>query len=117
MRFHRRIVRRVRGLALGLGAIALLAPAGAVAMPASNVGSSVPQGKIGDTPADFPGASRAPQYQPPTTIEVVRPERTIIHDGDEELPIAVASLAVLIALGGTGYVLVRMRPPARRVLD
>ena len=57
-------------------------------------------GKIGDTPADFaqpvapapkagdtkfdsPGASRAPQYDPTHTIQVIRPERTIVRDTDD----------------------------------
>jgi hypothetical protein len=110
---HRHILRRLRGLALGLGVIALLAPAGAVAKPPHDVSAPVAPAKIGDTPVDFPGASRAPQLEPPTTIEVVRPERTVIRDTNEELPIALASLAVLIALGGTGYMLVRTRAPER----
>jgi hypothetical protein len=143
MRYHRRIIRRrLRGLALGLAAMALLAPAGASAQPARDVGTSPPQAKVGDTPADFalgarwtaladhyasldaakagdtpadyPGASRAPQYDPPTTIEVVRPERTVIRDTDDALPIVLAGLAVLIALGGTGSVLVRTRSVQRR---
>jgi hypothetical protein len=118
--------------------MALLAPAGAVAKPPHDVGTPAPQVKIGDTPADFPtgarsteedapgarigdtpadfpGASRAPQYQPPATIEVVRPERTVIRDADDELPIVLASLAVLIALAGTGYAVVRTRAPRGRM--
>jgi hypothetical protein len=138
MRFHRRSARRLRGLALGLGAVALLAPAGAVAKPPQDVPAPAPgaqakvgdtpadfptgarsseqraQARIGDTPADFPGASRAPQYQPPVTVEVVRPERTVIRDTDEELPIVLASLAVLIAIGGTALALVRTRAPRGR---
>jgi hypothetical protein len=129
MRSHRLFVRRLRGLALGLGAVALLAPAGAVAKPPHDVATPAAQAKIGDTPADFPagggsanadtatrigdtpadfpGASRAPEYQPPATIEVVRPERTVVRDVDEELPIVLASLAVLIALGGAGFAVLR----------
>jgi hypothetical protein len=55
---HRR--RRLRDAALGLLACAALAaPAGALAEP----GADYPQpssANIGDTPADYPGASRAP---------------------------------------------------------
>src|SRR5215208_1623911 len=50
----------------------------------------------GDNPADHPGMSRAPQYDGPTTIEVVRPERTIVCDVDEALPIALAGTALLL---------------------
>jgi hypothetical protein len=66
----------------------------------------VPVAKSGDTPADFPGASRAPEPVPgPTTIEVVRPERTIVRDTDPILPIALAGLALLVAFGAAGAAL------------
>jgi hypothetical protein len=64
-----------------------------------------PQG--GDTPADFPGASRAPQVEVPHTIAIVRPERTVVRDVDEALPIVVSSAALLLALCGLGLALVR----------
>jgi hypothetical protein len=35
--------------------------------------------------------------------------RTVVRDVDEVLPITLAALALLIALEGTGYVLVRAR--------
>src|SRR5687767_5579238 len=41
----------------------------------------------GDHPADHPGMSRAPQYGAPTTIEVLRPERTMVRDVDDTLPL------------------------------
>ena len=82
--------------------------------------------KVGDTPADFaqpvaaaptagdtkydsPGASRAPQYDPAHTIQVVRPERTIVRDTDEVLPIALSGAALLVALGLAGTALIRVR--------
>jgi hypothetical protein len=52
----------------------------------------------GDNPADHPGMSRAPKYEPPTTVEVVRPERTIVRDVDATLPIALAATALLLVL-------------------
>jgi hypothetical protein len=62
----------------------------------------------GDSPVDHPGASRA---QPtPTTIEVVRPERTIVRDVDQALPIALAGTALLLVLATLGITLVRTRP-------
>jgi hypothetical protein len=61
----------------------------------------------GDSPVDHPGASRA---QPmPTTVEVVRPERTIVRDVNEALPIALAGTALLLVLATLGITLVRMR--------
>jgi hypothetical protein len=70
---------------------------------------SVAAPTAGDTKFDAPGASRAPVYDPPTTIQVVRPERTIVRDVDEELPVILAALALLIAVGGAGFALVRTR--------
>ena len=61
----------------------------------------------GDNPADHPGMSRA---QPaPTTIEVVRPERTIVRDVDEALPIALSGTALLLVLAALAGTLVRGR--------
>ena len=68
-----------------------------------------PAPKIGDTKSDSPGASRAPQYDAPRTIQVVRPERTIVRDTDELLPIALSGAALLIALGLAGTALIRVR--------
>ena len=46
----------------------------------------------------------------PTTIEVVRPERTIVRDVDQALPIALAGSAlVLVLLAMIGVTLVRTR--------
>jgi hypothetical protein len=69
----------------------------------------------GDSPVDHPGASRAPDTVP-TTIEVVRPERTIVRDVDEALPLIISSTALLIVLAGAGVALVRagMVPRLRR---
>jgi hypothetical protein len=66
---------------------------------------------IGDTPADSPDASRALSYVPPSTV--ARPERTIVRDVNQELPIVLAALALLIALGSAGYTHVRTRSPNR----
>ena len=64
---------------------------------------------MGDTKFDSPGASRAPQYDPPTTIQVVRPERTIVRETDAVLPIALSGAALLVALGLAGTALIRVR--------
>lgn len=51
-------------------------------------------------------AQQPPARAVPTTIQVVRPQRTIVHDADQALPIALSSAALLVALGGSGFVLV-----------
>jgi len=63
----------------------------------------------GDNPADHPGMSRAPQYDAPTTIEVVRPERTIVRDVDAALPLILSSTALMLVLASIGVALVRTR--------
>jgi hypothetical protein len=65
--------------------------------------------KPGDTKYDSPGASRAPQYDAPRTIQLVRPERTIVRDTDPVLPIALSGAALLVALGFAGTALIRVR--------
>jgi len=55
---------------------------------------------------DDPGASRAPDYTAPTTIQVVRPERTIVRNVDEILPVVLSSAALLLALSGSAFLLV-----------
>jgi hypothetical protein len=108
---HRQFVRRLRRLAIGLvaiGALVSVSAASALADPGSSPSADTAAAKIGDTPADFPGASDAPVV-PPTTIEVVRPERTVVRDVDEALPIALSGAALLIVLMGAAFVLVRVR--------
>jgi hypothetical protein len=126
---HRRRHRHIRPLILALAACAAVA-APAAAEPGADYPRSssarigdtpadfaqpvAPAPKAGDTPVDHPGASRAPEYTAPTTIQVVRPERTIVRDVDEVLPVALSSTALLLALGGYTFVLVasirRRRP-------
>src|SRR4051794_8962722 len=65
----------------------------------------------GDTKADAPGIGEAPAV--PTTIEVVRPERTIVRDVDEALPLILSGTALLLVLGGLAFTLVYARPVAR----
>jgi hypothetical protein len=67
------------------------------------------QGFSGDNPADHPGMSRAPQYDAPTTIEVVRPERTIVRDVDQALPLILSSAALILVFASGGAALVRAR--------
>jgi hypothetical protein len=84
------------------------------ARPAFRVQRVAAAPKSGDTPVDYPGASRTPKYTAPTTIQVVRPERTIVRDVDELLPVVLSSAALLIAVGGCALLLtgsVRRRRP------
>lgn len=67
----------------------------------------------GDNPADHPGVSRAPGYDEPTTIEVVRPERTIVRDVDQTLPLILSGTALALVLASLGFALTRMRPVPR----
>jgi hypothetical protein len=84
--------------------------------PAARIGDTpaefgqpaAPAPRLGDTKSDSPGASRAPQYDPPPTIQVVRPERTIVRDTDPVL-IALSGAALLVALGLAGTALIRVR--------
>jgi hypothetical protein len=120
MKSRRRRYRHIRALLLAFAACTALAgPA------AAEPGADYPQpssAKIGDTPADFarplaptpkagdtpvddPGASRSPEYTAPTTIQVVRPERTIVRDVNDVLPVVLSGAALLLALGGCAFLL------------
>jgi hypothetical protein len=62
----------------------------------------------GDTPVDHPGATYAPTGAP-TTIQIVRPVRTIVRNVDDALPLILSGTALLLALVGLGITLVRIR--------
>jgi hypothetical protein len=64
------------------------------------------------TPVDHPDATRARTAEP-TTIEVVRPERTIVRDVDESLPLILSSAALLIVVAGIAVMLIRGRMAPR----
>ena len=119
MRTHRSIRRRSVVAVLASLAVAAGGPAAALGSTeaAPRIGDTpaefgqpvAPAPRVGDTPADFPGASRAPHSTQPSTITVVRPERTVVRDTDPVLPMILASLALLVALGIAGTALVRTR--------
>ncbi len=135
MKSHRRFVR---SLAIGLVAVGVLVPVSAASAlqepsadhaaakvgdtPADFPGASRAPGvalnaatKVGDTPADFPDASRTPAAAPPT-IQVVRPERTVVRDVNEALPIVLSGAALLIVLMGAAFLLVRVRLERRHAV-
>jgi hypothetical protein len=113
-----------RALAAIVAAACLAIPAAAFAMPYSppsttrsdaaqssgDAGNGAPSRPIvGDDIMSHPGMPEFPDYDPPTTIEVVRPERTIVRDVDQALPLILSSTALLLVLTGLGVTLVRAR--------
>jgi hypothetical protein len=139
MKSHRRYLRRLRTAVVLALCVPLSASAGALADPpagdtkvdypaaqsTAKIGDTpadfaqpvAPAAKAGDTPADYPGASRTPEFEPPATITVNRPERTIVRDVNNALPTILASLALLIALCGAGFALIRTRSLQRGVVE
>jgi hypothetical protein len=69
-------------------------------------GSRVPVPNDTEPAAGFRGDA-------PTTIELVRPERTIVRDVDETLPLILSGTALLLVLAGVGFTLVRTRMEPR----
>jgi hypothetical protein len=117
------LIRLVRATAIALTACSIALPAAASADQSCDLkthsvqpptGSCVPvpddtESVAGFRGGDHPGMSRAPQYDAPTTIEVVRPDRTIVRDDVEALPLILSGTALLLVLAGVGFTLVRTR--------
>jgi hypothetical protein len=110
--------RRIVAAVMAALVVPVAGPASALAVPADvKVGDTpaefgqlvAPAPTAGDTKFDSPGASRALLYDEPRTIQVVRPERTIVRDTDPVLPIALSGVALLVALGLAGTALIRAR--------
>ena len=72
-----------------------------------------PNPGVGDDIKSHPGMPGFPEYDPPTTIEVVRPERTIVRDVDDSLPLILSSTALLLVLASLGVTLIRTRMAPR----
>jgi hypothetical protein len=115
-----------RALAAIVVAACLAIPAAASAMPdsaptttrsdAAQSGGATGNGTphkpvVGDDIWSHPGMPGFPEYDPPTTttVEVVRPERTIVRDVDQALPLILSGTALALVLAGLGIALVRMR--------
>jgi hypothetical protein len=79
-------------------------------VPRSAVDAAFPPAEFrgGDSPVDHPGAARSTVVTP-TTIEIVRPERTIVRDVDELLPLLLSSTALLLVLAAFAVPFVRGR--------
>jgi hypothetical protein len=89
----------------------LTASGSADSLPSSHKSDAAQAGYPG-TPVDQPGATR-PATAEPTTIEVVRPERTIVRDVDDTLPLILSSTALLLVLTGIAAMLIRTRMAPR----
>jgi hypothetical protein len=81
--------------------------ASANALPPTHT-SDAAQASYPGTSIDHPGATRAATADP-TTIEIVRPERTIVRDVAEPLPLILSSIALLLGLVGLAVALIRTR--------
>ena len=68
----------------------------------------------GDTPFEFPGMSGARPYQP-APIEIVRPVRTVVREGNSAWRALLPAAALLVALIGTGYAVIHTRSLERRL--
>jgi hypothetical protein len=130
MSSHRRHLRRA---ALVVTCCALAAPSLASAAkvgdtPADFPGSLASAAKVGDTPADFAqpvafGGPRAADTRVdfpvafggprathvPRSLSTIGPERAVVRDAHETLPIVLSSALLLLALCGLGLALVRTR--------
>ena len=69
-------------------------------------------------PSGFKGGDMAQSERvtgrPPTTIEVIRPERTIVRNSNDAFPLVLSASALLLVLAGIGVTLVRGTVPRLR---
>jgi hypothetical protein len=79
------------------------------AQSGGDAGNAGPPLVVGDDIRSHAGMPGFPKYDPPMTIEVVRPERTIVRDVDQTLPLILSSTALLLVLTGFGVTLARAR--------
>ena len=81
-----------------LGLLALLLAGSDAAQ--SGVGGWVPSTDRSDAAQSGSDAAAGTTAATPTTIEIVRPERTIVRDVDEALPLILSGSALLLVLAG-----------------
>lgn len=92
-----------------------------IALPAAASADSLPPTFKSDaaSSSDAQGYSIQPQtggrvpVANDDVIEVVRPERTIVRDVDQALPLILSGTALLLVLAGVGFTLVRIRMAPR----
>ena len=107
MRFVRTIV-----IALATCSITLPAAASANSLPATDTSDATQSGAAAKAYSIRPQTHEklpVPDDDAPTTIEVVRPERTIVRNVDEALPLILSGTALLLVLAGVGFTLLRTR--------
>jgi hypothetical protein len=110
MRFAKTIV-----IALAACSIALPAAASADSLPPTfKSDAAQPGGKLYSIQPQTGSRVPVPDDEPgPATIELVRPERTIVRDVDEALPLILSGTALLLVLAGLGFTLIRSRTAPR----
>jgi hypothetical protein len=99
-------------IALATCSIALPAAASADSLPATDTSHAAQSGTDAKAYSIRPQTHEklpVPDDDAPTTIEVVRPERTIVRDADEALPLILSGTALLLTLAGVGFTLHRTR--------
>ena len=106
MRFVKTIV-----IALAACSSALPTAASADSSPATSTSDAARPGTAAEAYSIQPqtGSRVAVPRDTPTTIEVVRPQRTIVRDVDEALPLILSATALLLVLAGIGFTLIRTR--------
>jgi hypothetical protein len=96
-------------IALATCSIALPAAASADSLPATDAAQSGTDAKAYSIRPQTHEKLPVPDDDAPTTIEVVRPKRTIVRDVDEALPLILSGTALLLTLAGVGFTLHRTR--------
>jgi hypothetical protein len=122
MTFNRN--RRVLAALIATACLAPATPASADPLPSTHKSDAAQAGYAGSPADPLPSTHKSDAAQggyagtpvdaaAPTTIEVVRPERTIVRDVDEPLPLILSSTALLLAFAGIGVVMIRTRMAPR----
>jgi hypothetical protein len=119
--------RRIVAAIAAASCIAVSAPASAYSMPSTHHSDAAQSGDTYSLPSTYrtdaaqsggayslPSTYKSDAAQSggaptdaPATIEVVRPERTIVRDVDEALPLILSGSALLLVFAGLGFMLIR----------
>ena len=102
--------RRVVAAIVAASCIAVPASASAYSLPSTYRTDAAQSGTAFSLPSTYrtdAAQSGGATTAAPTTIEVVRPERTIVRDADEALPLILSGSALLLVFAGLGFMLIR----------
>ena len=106
-------MRSVNTIVIALAACSITLPVAASAdsPPATRSSHAAPSSADAKTYSIQPqtGSKVPVPDDEPTIIEVVRPERTIVRDVDEALPLVVSGTALVLVLVSSGLTLIRTR--------